>query len=157
MTVKIDLKKFLKKLEKGLRRSVDRSEMRRLALRGLNLIKARTRAGFGVNLNQGFLGSRFKLPPLSEEYIEQRVRRSSELSRFAFIDRPTNTFTGKMLSDFRVTSTSKGGFSLGFRTKDSRQKAEFLAKMGRNYIGFTKREFNLMIRFFEKEILNKNI
>lgn len=158
MTIQKDLRNLVRQFEKQAKKSVDRSAMRRLANFVLNLVKDRTRAGFGVkpSTREGG-GRRFRLPPFSDSYIDQRLRQARRISRFGFISRPNNTFTGRMLSDLRVNAVSKGSFSLGFRSRESKRKAEFLAEMSREFMNLSAREVRLITDFYRKRILNIEI
>lgn len=155
MSVKKDLQKLVKEFKRQAKESTSRRNMRKLSLFVLRLIKERTRAGFGVkpSVREGG-GRRFRFPPLSDSYIEQRERQSRRLSRFAFISKPNNTFTGRMLSDLRTTDLKSGGFSIGFKSRLSRKKAEFLAEMGREFLNLSAAEVRIIAEFYRQRVID---
>ena len=149
----------MKEINKRLSKTTDRKNLREFANVLNRIIKDRTRAGFGVKpprkADSG--GRRFKLPPFSDAYIEQRVRNARKLSKFASISRPNNTFTGQMLSDLRVNNISKDSFSIGFRSRKSRLKAEFLEIMGREFMHLSKKEIQILVKSYEKTLRRKTL
>lgn len=157
MSIELDLKRFVTTIEKQLGKTVSRTEMKKIGQYTQALIVARTRAGYGVETSTKGISRRFKLPPFSASYIDYRIRNNRKLSRFASLTKPNNTFSGNMLNDFKVTSVSDKSFVIGFRSKESQKKAEYLAEMGRNFVGLTKKDFDLMVDFYVKNILNRII
>lgn len=152
MSVKAQLNKFFKKIEKELKKDFSKRGIQEAALFIVRLVRERTRQGFGVRQDRsGRPGRRFRLPDFSESYIEQRER-FPRLSPFAFIDSPNNTLTGKMLSDKKVSGVRKDGFSIGFKSRQSRLKAEYLAEMGREFLNLSQSEFDLLVDFFRKRV-----
>lgn len=153
MPINKDLKTINEKFKKELNRNISRRQMRELAKYVLSLVKERTRQGIGVTPT----GRRFRLPPFEESYIEYRIRNSRRLSPFAFISKPNNTFSGKMLSDLRTNTLKKGGFSLGFKSRESRKKAEYLAEMGRDFMNLSRKEVGFIAEYFRERIIDIDI
>lgn len=149
-----DIKKVVKDIEDKVKETGDRKNMLVFGLYALNLIKARTRKGFGVpdvGANQK------RLPPLSASYIKYRSRR--RLSPFTSPRKSNVTLSGRLLSGLRVyvsksritikpTGTSEKGES-------NDQVASYLEKQGRVFLRLSKSEILKVIKFYNENILNK--
>lgn len=149
MSIATQVNKRFAEIAKNLKKQNNKKNMQKLALLMLNIVKERTRAGYGVK-NPGksdATGKRFKFPRLSDSYIEQRIRNNRKLSRFAHISKPNNTFTGKMLSDMKANATNSA-FSLSFRSAKSREKAQFLEAMGREFMHLSKKEVSILVKAY---------
>ena len=159
MSIESQLKKRLSKVQANLQKANSKNNLKKLASLVVNLVKERTRSGYGVKAERSpdTPGARFRLPKLSDSYIEHRIRNSRKLSRYASISRANNTFTGQMLSSLRVQSVGKNSFSIGFRDRKAKQKAQYLNDMGREFMNLSKKEVSILIKAYENILKTRKL
>jgi hypothetical protein len=151
--------KKLKELAKKLEKLPD-ADYQFLADKVAAQIKKRTKTGKGVD-NSGNL---YKLPDLSEGYVETRKKNRSKLGEGATPKKSNLTASGKMLNSIKATFRRAGGqfrliFELTGSTKglgSKSQKTADVAKwqaddQGRRFFDLSKTEQNGILR----EVRNK--
>lgn len=84
--------------------------MHALAEMSIDMIRRRTRQGFGV---RSFGGAKERLKPLSERYKEYRRENRRKLSPETSPGKSNLTFTGQMLDSMQIVSESKGIAKIG--------------------------------------------
>ena len=104
MSFGLQIAGVVKKVRKGLERSVSKRAMQEIGNLAVQIIRERTRDGKGVQRPDG---NRTKLKPLSPQYIEFR-KRFGNLSPFTSPGRSNLTLTGQMLDSIKVVRTSQG-------------------------------------------------
>ncbi len=97
--------KFIAKIKAGLEGSIKDQVSKAAAQMAADLIRDRTRQGYGV-ANDG--GSKFPLAPLSLRYVERRKR--SALSPFTSPSKSNLTFSGAMLESLSIKRSSPGNW-----------------------------------------------
>lgn len=116
-----------------------------------NIIRRRTRLGFGV----ASTGSeRFRLRPLTDRYMKFRTVKRSRLSDMTKPRRSNLTLRGDMLDDLGVKSVNpmRGQVVLGFRNQSSLDKATWNTDSGRPFNNLSRLEIKQLGRFKEKEL-----
>lgn len=156
MTAASDFTKFIKGVEADLKRSGDNASLKRLGQYALEIIRDRTRAGFGVPV-QG--GKQKRLPALSDSY--KKRRRGMKLSPFTKPSKSNLTLSGAMLASLRVSTrkyeviiSPSGNDAQGVSNQD---KANWQEDLGRIFLRLSKDEMELITLFYQTEILDKNI
>ena len=104
-----DFKDFEKQLKDKLKELTSASAMKEIGLFAANLIKKRTRLGYGVAEN---LGERDKLLPLSDKYVELR-RQLDDLSEATTPGRSNLTKTGQLLDSMTAYNAKQGEVTVG--------------------------------------------
>lgn len=151
--VKLQVRSFIGRLEKALDVAISQRTTRAVAEEAIKIIVRRTRLGYGVAENYG---TRYRLPPLSSSYIEQR-RRSRELSSTTAPRKSNLTFTGQMLESVSIIKINdRGNLSIEATGKRRQSKltnlqvARFNAANGRVFNKLSRLEFQQLIRFYRK-------
>lgn len=134
----MNLKDFPEKL-KALMDAVkdkltSKDSMQELGDEAAQLIKKRTRLGYGLD-KQG--GVKQKLKPLSESY--KRERKATGVASSTSPSKSNLTNTGAMLDNIGATA-SKGKVTIGFDDKFQEQKAEWVAEGGRPFNNLSEAE-----------------
>ena len=146
---KTDIKKIRKKLEKVRNDATNKTFMKSLGEFVANLIRKRTRLGYGVD-DQG--EKKKKLKKLSDGYVNQRKR-----SRVASATSPKKsnlTNTAEMLDDLEPKKTKKGKTTIGFKSKHSDDKAGWVSK-DRPFNNVSSSEMKQIYQFIKDFIVNK--
>lgn len=159
----MNIKQVLDDIKKKLKKTGGKQPMRLLGNYALNLIRDRTRKGFGVP-HAG--GSKEPLKALSANYIQWRQKNKRKLSKFAKPSKSNLTRTGRMLESLRVIETKNFGFTIaptgqskeGVPNEDIARHHEkgIKTKKGivkRPFLYLSQEEINQCIKFYEKEIL----
>jgi len=117
----------------------------------VEIIKKRTRAGYGVDDNHG---SKSKLDPLSPEYKKQRKK--MKLSHKARWNKSNLTKTGSMLDsleskvkDLSFTISPKGRDNGGVKNTD---KTRWQEEKGRTYLRVSRIEINRITKLIQKKL-----
>jgi hypothetical protein len=107
-----DFRRFEKAFEQAMREVSSPDAMRGYATVAAEMIRTRTRLGYGVPEN---LAERRKLKPLSERYVERRrqLAERGELSGDTTAKRSNLTLTGQMLDSIRPLSAREGEARVG--------------------------------------------
>lgn len=137
---KKDITSMFKKLIKLRDKMTSKTNLQETGDFAVDLIKKRTRAGFGVSEH----GSRkSKLDPLSDSY--KKVRKKNKPKGPTTPSKSNLTHSGDMLDDLEAKA-SKGSASIGFSSKKSEDKAEWVSD---------KRPFNNLSKQEQKQIVQK--
>lgn len=153
MSVQTDLAEFQKKLEKQIKQKLDSKFMLELGAEAIEIIKTRTRAGFGVKKSSGV---KEELKALSDKYIQQR--RNMRLSRFTTPETSNVTQTGKMLASLRARKVGDsievgpGKQQRSDSEHTNEEIAEFLLAQGRVFMNLSKQEFQELLRIAKKKL-----
>lgn len=153
------IKQLEKKLELEIEKALAPKKMKILAEFGADLIKKRTRLGFGVSRRGG---TKERLKPLKstpkgKSYVDQRERdrKKGKLANTTTVKKSNLTRTGQMLDSLSGRAISEGKFEVGFNPKNrfdssdnNAEIAAFVSQKGRPFLEFSKAE----IAQIEKEI-----
>ena len=118
---KQDIAKMFKKLSKLRDKMTSKDSMKETGKLATNLIKKRTRAGFGVEKHGD---SKSKLDRLSPDYIEHRKKNKPSGPTTPSKSNLTNS--GDMLDDLEPRA-KKGSAKIGFSSKKSKDKAKWVS------------------------------
>ena len=114
---------FKRIITDALNKVADKETMQDLGEAASELIKKRTRLGYGVDTPEG---SKKRLKPLSDPYKKKRKK-----------DKPTGpttptrsnlTSSGKMLDNLGPVKPTNTSVSIGFSDKEQEQKAEWVSE-----------------------------
>lgn len=132
-----------------IKATVDKSLMDRIGSEVAQIVKTRTRKGFGVSAN---LAPQKRLKGISESYKKQRKRLATQgrLSSETTVNRSNLTKTGDMLDDITHTSTTNTA-TIFIKSSRNRGKAERGAKE-RPFMNLSKSEANKITRIVEEEL-----
>lgn len=154
---KNDISKITKRISALLNASISQSQMKAMATEAIDIIKIRTRLGYGAPL--GKPGNRFTMPKLSDGYKKYRASSSVSqyLSQWTSAGRSNVTLSGQVLDSMKILTIKpgqvivgpsgirKGPFSPGV---SNAAIAGYLADQGRTFNNLTIPEVKQMIRFF---------
>lgn len=129
---------------------VEKSTMKEVADLSKDLVKTRTKRGFGVN-ESGDKATRLK--GLSESYKKQRrrLKRQGKLAGDTTPQKSNLTKKGKMIADVESrASTAKA--EVFIKDESSRKKAELQAQQGREFMNLSKSEIDKVKKLLEKKI-----
>jgi len=163
MAEKFSLASFTRKLEKAFQVSMSVRVMKAMGEESVNLIRVRTRLGWGVEKSGQ---KRQRLISLTAPYIKQRKRYRASLSQFTRPGQKKSnlTLTGDMLDSMKVTKAKRTQVVIGFPKrkhlpfpKDSKARsrptiekvAAFTAKR-RPFLNLTDLEERKLVRFYRK-------
>ncbi len=154
MTAASDFTKFIKGVEADVKRSGDNASLKRLGQFALEIIRDRTREGFGVPKSGG---AEKPLKKLSPAYRKQR--RGMKLSSFTTPDKSNLTLSGAMLASLRVF-TKKGELTISPTGTDKKgisnqDKANWQEDLGRIFLRLSQDEMERVTEFYQTEILDK--
>lgn len=148
------LKALAKKLEK-----LPDEDYQFLADKISQQIKKRTKTGKGVDKGGGL----YKLPDLSEKYVETRKKNRSKLGEKGTPKKSNLTASGAMLDSIKGTFSRAGGTiklifeltgstkGLGEKSQKTRDVAKWQEEQGRRFFDLSKTEQNGILR----EVRNK--
>jgi len=151
MSAKNDLAKIIARLKSSIKASVSRPSMTLVGKFAVELVKKRTRLGYGVSVN---FGAKQRLLRLSPKYIESRKR--FNLHGETTPKRSNLTRTGQMLDSVQIISMREGSIVIGPRGprtdgKKNEKIAEYQAKQGRIFNRVSALEFKQILRFYRRE------
>jgi hypothetical protein len=153
-TAQTDLAKVAAKIRKIVEKAASADELRALGEEACNIIRIRTRLGYGARPTIG--GERFRHRPLSERYIRFREG-ARDLSNLTTPSRSNLTLTGQMLESLDVIRVARGTLVIGptgtrtdrrSRGVKNEQVARWLADQGRTFMGLTTPEVSQLVRFY---------
>lgn len=153
-----DIRVAFDKLRLITQKAVQASTIKPVAEEAINIIRRRTRLGYGANEDGG---QRFTFKKLSPRYVHFRETKGKRyLSEFAFPGSKSNlTFTGQMLDSMAVIKIEKGRVFIGptgtrtdkfSKGKENKQIAYWVSKQGRPFMYLTKPEISQVVRFYRK-------
>ena len=148
----IQLDKFVYALNKTVLDARKPTFMVPVALFAAEVIKKRTRLGFGASKD---LGNREKLNSLSKLYIKKRAtfRGLSSLTRPS---KSNLTLTGQMLNSITIISKNEKSIVIGPKGRRQGERltndklAEYVAENGRPFMHLTEADFRQVVRFFRE-------
>lgn len=150
----MNLKDFTDKFKEAMEDIVDNiskpEAMEKLGEAAAELIKKRTRLGYGVDESGG---SKAKLKPLSEPY--KKTRKKHKPTGPSTPAKSNLTYTGQMLDDLGPTSSSEGHVEIGFKTEESAQKAEWVTEGGRPFNNLSKSEIKQIEQALSEEVAKR--
>ena len=144
MSASDDIKKALKALE-SMKKEVEK-DLIDVGEEAVNLIKKRTRLGYGV-ADQG--GAKTKLDKLSTGYIAQRKRNKPKGPSTPSKSNLTNT--GDMLDALEAKEKADNKVEIGFKTTKEEQKAEWVSE-DRPFNNLSKAEIKQLKKKLENSI-----
>jgi len=121
--------------------------MEKLGEAASELIRKRTRLGYGVAEENGSKG---KLKPLSEPY--KKTRKRNKPTGPSTPAKSNLTYTGQMLDDLGPVQSSQGHVEIGFKTDKSTKKAEWVTEGGRPFNNLSKSEIKQLEQALSDEI-----
>lgn len=150
MTAENDLKGIIKRIRSTIGGQFGHRSLKILGEKAAEIVRRRTRLGYGVRRN---LAKRFRLSPLSPRYVEKRRHDRAMLSKFTRPGRSNLTLTGEMLDDLGPVKTRLKSVVLGFQSGSAREKAEHVSGR-RPFLAMSKLEVKQLRRFKDKELSN---
>lgn len=148
MAAELDLKKIISKLRSTIGGEFGRESLQLLGERAAEIIRRRTRLGYGVRRQ---LGERFRLAALSPRYIEYRAENREILSEFTAPRKSNLTLTGEMLDDLQPIRYRRNSVTLGFKSSAARKKAEWVSRR-RPFLAMSQPEFRQLLRYKQQEL-----
>lgn len=153
--LRLGFKKFSDKLAKKVVEVKSRRIQDALGIFVVDLIRKRTRLGYGINKNGG---DKVRFPQLSDRYVDYRKKNRRELDPTTSAKKSNVTFSGQMLRSlgYRI----KGGNSgiliqvSGTRRDGSKNEdvaLELLNKRDRRFIGLTRSEERQVARLYRQQ------
>jgi hypothetical protein len=140
-----DLAKFDKKLKKILDEASGPKALDFIGNIAVDIIRNRTREGYGVKKNGG---RRQGLADLSRGYIEFRRRNRSRLSAFTSPGKSNLTFTGKMLNGLKF-KRSGNSTTITFDTSRNRKVAGYVS-VKRPFLFLSIDEIGQLVKTYDK-------
>lgn len=144
-------------LTKVFKEASSSKNMKAIGSQAAEIIRRRTRLGYGVEKNEG---KRERLKPLSPKYIEKR--KQNTLSSQTTPRRSNLTFTGELLDSIEAHDATQGEVQVGPRGArsdggpDNEKLAEYVRDAGRPFNNLSATEIKQLTQFFE-EIIEKLI
>lgn len=151
-----NFKKVFAKLRKEVKGTYSDEQMEKLGEEAADMIRIRTRLGYGVSKPGA---KRQRLKKLSDEYIETR-QNFHGLSEFTTPGRSNLTRTAQMLDSIIVLEAKDGKVTVGPQgaRSDSKHSNDQIAEYvstARPFISVSDLEVKKLIRFFKKNIIGK--
>lgn len=148
------LKEFEKSFNQALNTATNNINMLRMGDFAADLIRKRTRLGYGVD-QEG--GNKKKLAPLSKNYV--KARKNKRISGATSPNKSNLTLTGEMLDDIQTIKASAGSATIGFKDSKNRDKAGYNTEGSKNrpprpFFNLSKQEY-LQLKDYVETILNK--
>lgn len=153
MSAANDITNFVKSIFNVFDRFEEHKEMRAVGEHAADLIRVRTRLGYGVP-DQG--EARQKLKKLSQKYMLFRGKKSDELYEDTTPKRSNLTFTGQLINSLKVKKVKKGEVIVGPSGKRSGESltneklAEYVEDAGRPFNYLSNLEVKKVERFVRK-------
>jgi hypothetical protein len=148
------MKKFVNSVKKRLSLAISAKQMGLIARFIVQMIKERSRRGYGV---QSLGAQEQRFPKLTPEYIKQRKR--SRLSPFTSPGKSNITRSGKLLASIRYTTKTGSAIiePIGSRNDsnwNNRQLADHLqTKMNRPFMTLSNKQLKELTKFVETNII----
>lgn len=148
------LKDFRAKLKVVVDGIVDRDILREIGNEAREMVKSRTRKGFGVERE---LGPQTRLAGISESYKKQRKRlqKQGKLSPETTPGKSNMTKTGELLDTLNLR-VNKKSVTVSAKGKKNQDKAKYNAKAGRTIFNLSKSE-NQKIKKLINQKINDDI
>lgn len=152
------LEQFIRNLRRGVGSSFDKKFMKSLGELAIKQIVTRTKKGSGVNRTGG---DARRLKPLSESYIQHRVRNRFRLDPSTSPRRSNLTFTGQLLRSMRVKEVSKRKVVWGPNKRRRRggltneRLGEIVAEKGRPFNNLSKTDIQILVKRIDKMLNQK--
>jgi hypothetical protein len=153
MSATTDIAKFLKDCFKVFDKFGDKEAMTAIAAEAANMIRTRTRLGYGV---PGDNAPRQKLKVLSDSYKLFRRKHKDELYDEASPAKSNLTFTGQLLNSLKVKKISKDSAIVGASGKRQGEQltndklAEYVEENGRPFLYLSNLENKKLETFARK-------
>lgn len=150
-----ELEKIVSRLEKTLDKAISPKEAKALGEQAIELVRVRTRLGYGVKSPNG---NRSRLKALTPKYIKFR-RRFKRLSEFTRPSRSNLTLTGQMLDSLKLKTRKQKDRNITIITPSGSRRgggpsnldvATYQAEQGRIFNNMSKNETNQLLRFYRK-------
>lgn len=146
------LKKLFKRIETDLNETIKREQMIKLGLFAADLIRKRTRLGYGVDRQ---FGSKSKLKALSPRYVKFR-KQYNLLAQSTTPKKSNLTLTGQMLDSVTITKVENGSIKVGptgkrfDNDKTNIQIAQYNQDKGRTFNRISQLESQQILREFRR-------
>ena len=155
--VEKDLSGIIAKLRQLFSQQIGKESLQKIGNEVSNMIKVRTRLGYGVKSDNT---ARDKLKPLKPATVKSRVakKKAGELSSLTTPKRSALTETGQLLDSIGVISISNGRVTIGPKgartgsTLTNEKLAEYVTEQGRPFNNLSDKEIKKLIIFFKREI-----
>lgn len=161
MGARLQIKDFTSKLKNVVKQAASRKELEAIGNFAADLIRKRTRLGYGAPKGEAGAVERFRLAALSQGWIRfRKTTGASWLSEFTRAGKSNLTFTGQMLDSLGVVRVKAGSVTIGpkgYRTDpfsrglSNEQVANFVAKKGRPFNNLTRPELAQVKRFYRNQ------
>lgn len=153
----ISLKELFDFLDRSVEESINKASMQDIGDALAEIVRTRTRLGYGVSKTGG---SRQRLKSLSALYVEFRKESRASLSRFTRPGRSNLTYTGQMLDsleaearDGNVEIKATGTRPEGLKNIDL---SEYVSQQGRPFLDVSNNELKQLTRILD-EGLNQSL
>jgi hypothetical protein len=161
---RLQLAAIVKRIEKSVNDNLTNEVLGELGLKAVEIVRKRTRLGYGVTKQ---FGERGKLAPLSPNYVEQR-RMFNQLAAYTTPKKSNLTRTGQMLESLGVTVKGttviirpEGVRTDGKRNEDvarwnqegavgQRKDGSLWVRPERIFLNISGNEYNQLLRFYRK-------
>lgn len=147
-------KSIRKRVEKAANKVASKTNMTRIAKSIANIIRVRTRLGFGADNRRKYS---LREKPFSKKYLDYRKknkRKGRGLSSKTSPSKNNLTFTGQMLDDIRGRSFRTGTAIIDFKSQRSSEIASYHETQGAGK-SKVKRPFFSLTRQERKQLQNK--
>lgn len=145
----LQLKQIPRLINAGLLKVTDKRILKAIGIVALEMVRDRTRKGFGVK-KEG--GAAKRLNPLtsSTKATRRRLQKRGKLSENTSPTKSNLTSSGDMLDDLKL-KVGKTSVTISIDGKD-RQKAERVQNQGREFMNLSKKEINKIVKIIQIEI-----
>lgn len=159
MTVKNDISRFVRRLDRLFLRSSSNKELKLLGEKAVAIIVNRVRQGYGAKGNDT---NRFKLPKHSTVYRQLRKDYKNLLDGTTNVGKSNLTFSGQLMRSMGVRKIRRGSVVIGPSRKvrkkifvgekrlTNEKLAEYLANKGRPFNYLTKPELRQLRIFYRR-------
>lgn len=156
MAVTSNFKEVFKRIGDRLKQAPSPENLKKLGEAGSEMIRVRTRLGYGVRQTGG---KRAKLKPLSALYKESREE-FADLSEFTTPARSNLTLTGQMLESIGILKIERTSVEIGPKGPRrseplTNQKVAEYVSGARPFLFLSDLEIKKLARFYEKNIIGK--
>jgi len=147
-----DFKEFSAQVKEKLKELYSAKNMKDLGKEISNIIRIRTRLGYGVAVPEG---DRFKLKELTDKYKE--LRRQLDLDSNTTPSRSNLTRTGQLLESIDVITVSEGQVTVGPKGSRSEggtneQVGKYVAEQGRPFNNLSRAEVKQVVQLLQKRL-----
>lgn len=148
---------FKRAYDRAMKRAFSAAQMTKYGEFAAEMIKLRSRLGFGVSTEGG---NRNRFAELSKSYKEERAqdRKSGKLSSLTTPNRSNLTRTGQMLESLGVKKLKDGEVKIGPKGKrlgesiTNEEVGVFVSAAGRVFNNLSKTELKRLDKFIEDEL-----